>query len=790
MYLSLNWLKEFVKFKQTPEQVAEILTSGGFEVEKIERWGTGLEKVIVGQIKTIINHAEADRLSVCKVDVGKKQLLNIVCGARNIKPGQKVPVALIGATLPSGLTIEERRIRGIVSAGMLCAEDELGLGMDHKGIFILAKDAPLGRPLGQAIGLTDTVLDVTVLANRPDCLSIIGLAREFAALQGQKFTEKKAALNESKKYSIKQSISVQVADHDLCPKYTARVVKNVKIKSSPEWLRSRLTVSGIKPINTVVDVTNYVMLEMGQPLHAFDLARVKGKKILVRPAGPDQAFTTLDGEQRKLSSDTLVIADAKEPIAIAGVMGGAHSEITRETKDVVIESAIFKPISVRKTKQALGLPTEASVRFEKGIWWGLPEQAADRAAQLMSEIAGGDIAKGMIMVSKVKEKKPAVVTVELAYINKLMGHDFTAAEVKNILERLSFRVTESKGMFKVTAPAWRQDVSLPADIVEEVGRVYGWNSLRPAPVYGEFRPMILPSEKYWERKVKDTLVACGLTEVLNYSFYGQSLLEQFGYQTKDHYRVENPLNPEQEYMRISLLPRMYENLLKNYQSREAVKLFEVGRVFIKTNKEMPDERIRLAGIVYTKEKRRDLSSERVNILEKLFQELGIVSDEIQYVEKNDGLIQSSIMIGNESIGYMGSIPFNAQKFGNVPMWFEINIDKLVKSAVMQKKYKPLSEFPSVERDMTFTTTPQTGSNVDYHLIVSTVKRLSPLIEQAMAIVNIHTESDGQKSISFRIEYQDESKTLTSQDVDIVENKIIQVMQTNPFNFILKSHKLV
>jgi len=496
MHLSLNWLKEYVKFKQAPEKVAEIFTLGGFEVEKVVKWGQGLEQIVIGQIKTIISHAEANKLSVCKVDVGRKQPLTIVCGAKNVKPEHKVPVALIGTTLPNGMKIERRRIRGIDSEGMLCAEDELKLGEDHSGILILDKSLKIGQKLGKATGLEDIVLDLSLTPNRPDTYSVIGLARELAALSDQKFIQKKVTVPESKKLNVKKLLSVRVQDNNLCPKYTVRVVKNVKVKSSPQWLQARLIVAGIKPINNIVDITNYVMLEYGQPLHAFDYTKVQGKNIIVRKAGSDKSFITLDGIERQLTPDMLMIADSKQPIAIAGVMGGDNSEISKQTKDIVIESAVFKPISVRKTRQRLGLVTEASTRFEKGIAWELPELALDRAAQMMAEIAGGEVAKGMIVASQQKAEKSKSLKVRLSYINRIIGRKFTLVEVKKVLERLYFTVKEAgKDELRVTVPSFRQDVSIPADITEEVGRMYGWNNYTSAPIYAELKPIKLSPEK-------------------------------------------------------------------------------------------------------------------------------------------------------------------------------------------------------------------------------------------------------------------------------------------------------
>jgi len=774
MYLSFNWLKEFVKLKQSPEQVAEVLTHAGFEVEKIDYWGKGLENVLVGQIKTIVSHAEADKLSVCKVDVGRAKLMNIVCAAKNIKPGQKVPVALIDAVLPSGIRIERRRIRGIDSEGMLCAEDELGLGDDHRGILILDKDLKVGKKFGQAIGLEDIVLDITVSPNRADGFSVLGLAREFAALSGQKLVHKKVEVKESKKHSIKKLLSVRIADYDLCPKYTARVVSNVKVKQSPEWLKSRLLVAGIKPINNIVDISNYVMLEMGQPLHTFDMAKVKGRKIVVRKAGKDKKFVTLDREERKLASDMLVIADSKEPIAVAGVIGGKNSEISRETKDVVIESAIFKPISIRKTRQKLGLITEASTRFEKGIWWDLPEAAADRAAQLMQELASGEVAKGIIIASKVKTYKPTTIKVSLDYTNKLIGRNFTETEVIKNLEKLNFTVAKAgKDEIKVTVPSWRQDVKIPADVVEEIGRMYGWNNLKSAPIYAELKPVSLTPEQQVQKKIKDILVACGMTEVLNYSFYGKSLIDQFGLDIKKHYKVENPLNPEQEYLRTSLVPRLFENLMKNYQGKSKVDLFEVGTVFNKTAQGMPEEKTMLAGIVYQKgdsgfrgEKGKSV------IISALCRGLNINDSSVIYSPIEGELKpEVGININGVIVGEMGHVQINIQKLKGLPFWFEIDLLKLISVAEKKREYKPLADYPSVERDMSFVVL---AEEVSYQDIARLIKNIDPLIV-AVQPLRLHKISDHKRSATFRIIYQAPGRTLKSEEVEEIEKRIIREM---------------
>ncbi|MFA5134455.1 MAG: phenylalanine--tRNA ligase subunit beta [Patescibacteria group bacterium] len=775
MYLSLNWLKEFVKFQQTPEKVAEIFTLGGFEVEQAVHHGAHLDGIVVGQIKTIVNHAEADKLSVCRVDVGRKEPLTIVCGARNIKPAQHVPVALVGAVLPGGMKIERRRIRGIDSEGMLCAEDELGLGDDHSGIMILDKSIRVGAKFTQAIKLDDTVLDISVAPNRPDGFSVLGLAREFAALSGQKLMRKKVNVPESAKFNIKKLLAVSVKDYELCPRYVARVVKNVKVGPSPLWLQSRLRVCGVKPINNIVDSTNYVMLEYGQPLHAFDLANVSGKKVTVRKAGTDTLFQTLDGERRTLPSDALVIADAQKPIAVAGVMGGENSEITKQTKDVVIESAIFKPLSIRKTRQKLGIVTEASARFEKGIWWDLPEEAADRAAQLMHDLAGGEIASGTIVASKEKGRKPTVILLEADYVSKHIGKTFTEADIAKKLSQLQFQVVKKKkGVLAVTVPSWRQDVSIPADLIEEVGRMSGWNKLTPSPVYGALQPVLVPPEKHWERVIKDALVSASMQEMLNYSFYGERLISQFGLKEKDHYRVTNPLNPDQQYLRTTLLPQLYENVVKNSRERDSVRVFEVGNVFIRSGSPMPKEVMRIAGIVYARKSQGGGSALMAAIkavLGMLFARMHIQEGAVRFEALNGNAGSGNIIISGKTVGCYGLLSVGVKKLDQAPAWFGLTLSKLVQHAKHAPQYEEISAYPAIERDSTFWTPDCTR----YDDIVQTVRSVDPLIAGVRGL-GLFTAGDGRVSATIRVTYRSAERTLTAEEAGSIEQKVIGTLQ--------------
>ncbi|MDD5040152.1 MAG: phenylalanine--tRNA ligase subunit beta [Patescibacteria group bacterium] len=782
MILSLHWLKDYVKFKQTPEQIAEVLTLGGFEVEKIERHGEGLEKVIVGQIKTIVSHPGADKLVVCKVDVKRSRLLTIVCGAKNIKPEQKVPVALVGAALPSGMKIEARRIRGVDSEGMLCAEDELGLGDDHSGILILGEDVRVGAPFAQALKLFDVTLDVTVSPNRPDCLSVIGLAREIAALTGQKFIEPKIRVPESKKFAITKQLKVQVRDYTLCPKYTARVVRNVHVAPSPYWMQSRLRAAGVKPINTIVDITNYVMLEYGQPLHAFDYSLVRGKTVVVRAASKQTEFITLDGEARTLAPGMLMICDAQQPIAVAGVMGGRNSEITKQTKDIVIESAIFKPLSVRKTRQKLGIITEASTRFEKGIWWGLPERAVDKAAELMAELAHGEVATGSIVATKGVQRHNPAVKVTVDEISALIGHTFQSREITGYLQRLGFAVLEQKsGTLAVTAPEWRQDIFLAADVIEEVGRMHGCNRMKPVSLRAELKPVNVQNRRYI-RALEDALVACGMTETLNYSYHSEHIVGLHPLKLADHYRVKNPLNPSQAILRSSLIPQLVENVLKNYQSRDRVLLFEVGAVFSKRT--TPRERMLISAIVYDKSTtaKRDVAMAQIkDSLTVLMSVLGIDERSVHCETSTSHEVPVvAVNIGGKRVGIYGWISRFQDKLGSKPAWFELDIDALASCARSIVPYRPFAEFPSIVRDMTFNADP----NLSYHAVVGYLWHADPLVVDAYGVGQPFQSPDNRYSVTFRIVYQSPDRTLTAADVDTIESRIVKEMKSR-FGLVLK-----
>ena len=518
MKLSWNWLREFIEVPASPEEVAERLTMSGLEVEALERVGSNLDGIVVGRILRIDPHPEAERLTFCLVDIGSERL-PIVCGATNIQPGDHVPVALPGSSLPDGRRVEAVEIKGVMSYGMLCSERELQLGEDQSGILILPEDLSVGRPLASALELQDTVLEVAVTPNRGDCLSHLGVAREIAALFGGKPRPPRIKVKEEGP-PIETLASVEVLDPDLCPRYAARVVLDTSIEPSPFWLRRRLSFLGIRPINNVVDATNSVMLELGQPLHAFDYERLRGRRIVVRRAKAGERIVTLDGLTRALSEQMLVIADAQVPVAIAGVMGGGESEVRGETRAVLLESACFDPLSVRRTAKALGLSTEASFRFERGIDPDGVVKALDRGAQLIAELSGGKVAQGAILSGKdLRQAPPRTIPLCLSRLNALLGVDVPKKEAASILRRLGLRLkSQGRDGFLASVPSFRWDLEREIDLIEEVARIWGFERIPIALPKGRLKPSPLPPAFRAERKAKRIMASEGYNEAVTFSF--------------------------------------------------------------------------------------------------------------------------------------------------------------------------------------------------------------------------------------------------------------------------------
>lgn len=594
MKVPLNWLREYVVCDAPPAQVAERLTFAGLEVESLETVGADWKGLVVGEIRRIEPHPNADRLTVCRVFDGRAEH-EVVCGARNFSVGDKAPFAGVGCVLPGGQTIQATKLRGVLSHGMLCAEDEIGLSEDHAGILILPRDTPTGAPLTDALGAPEPVLTIEVTPNRPDCLSLIGIAREVAALYGTRLKLPAFACAETGA-PIESAARVTVEDTEACPRYTARVLHDVRIGPAPLWMRRRLTQAGVRPINNIVDVTNYVMLECGQPLHAFDLACLEESALVVRRARAGETLATLDGVARALSPDLLVIADARRPVAVAGVMGGAASGITPATRALLLESACFKPAVVRRAVKTLGLASESSYRFERGVDIQLADWASRRAAALMAQCAGGTLARGAIDLLT-HEPKPVKLLCRFDRVRRLLGIELADDRIASLFESLALTVTDrDKKACTVQVPTFRPDLEQEADLIEEVARLHGLDHIpTPAP-RGQIVPEADDRPVRAQMRCRAQLVGLGLTEIVNYSFVAAAQLDRFETERKERrVALPHPLSADHAVLRDTLLPQMADTLGRNRaRQNDAAALFELGRVFFRNAAGAPAEEERLA----------------------------------------------------------------------------------------------------------------------------------------------------------------------------------------------------
>lgn len=789
MIVSYNWLKEFVDFNLTPDALAHLLTMLGLEVEGVERRFEGLDDVVVAVVDEKAPHPNADKLTLCKVNNGK-EILNIVCGAKNFRAGDKVALAQVGAVLPGDFRIKKSKIRGEESCGMLCSEKELGLAEESEGIIILPADMPLGVPLFSALGLKDTIFEIGLTPNRADCLSVIGIAREIAAKLGKKVTFPGHELNESGPPSI-EIASVTIEDPHLCPRYTARYISGCRIAPSPQWLVNRLKAVGMRSINNVVDVTNYVLMEYGHPLHAFDFDLLVGGEIIVRRAEKGECFTSLDGQERLLKPSDLTIRDGEKAVALAGIMGGGNSEISDNTTNILLESAYFNPSAIRLTSKRLGLHTESSHRFERGADIDILTRALDRAASLISELAGGIIAKGIIDVYPVKAE-PKKVTARLDRINKLLGLNLPAEEVIAIFHNLEFTVeTQAPGIFEVSIPSFRVDIDREIDLVEEVARLNGYDkiptTMPKARVFSD-RP---PRHQRLEKELRDLLVGQGFNEIINFSFIAPNACDKLLLADNDPRRnfvkLLNPLVEEQSVMRTTLLPGLLETAARNTSYRIInLRIFEMRRVYLsRPDRELPEEPLYAAGLLSGKRVPEGWNQEKGDVdfydakgvVENIFEELSIsdVSYAVNTVENfyHPGKA-CTIYHNNEVIGSMGEVhPTVQENYGlEKPLYyFELNFDKLVMCNSDIITVAPPPRFPDTFRDIAMILADETPADSVLKSIYTLKIREIEEVEIFDLYKGEHIPS-GQKSIAVRVRYRSQDKTLTDNEVTPIHQRVI------------------
>ena len=787
MRVPLKWLSEYVDLTIGPKELAERLTMAGVEVAEVITAAGEWDGITVGHVVDVSRPPNADRLVLATVDLGGEQQ-TVVCGAPNVAAGQKVPFARTGARLIDGRTgkhtvLQPAVIRGVESAGMVCSEKELGLSEYHEGIMVLADDAPVGVPIASFLG--DPVFDLEPTPNRPDLLSIIGVAHEVAALTAAPVRDPSSEYSAARK-PIKGRVQVQIDDPDLCPRYVAALIDNISVEESPAWMQERLMAAGLRPINNVVDITNYVMLELGQPLHAFDLTRVGGRKIIVRRAHAGETLILLDGAEQKLSADMLVIADAEAPVALAGVMGGLNSEINLNTTTVLLESANFHGPNIRRTAGALKARTDASNRFEKGLSPHLPPIAAQRAVKLMVEMCGGKAADGIIDVYPGK-RKDIRVTVTQRRLHALLGMELPVARVRQVLSSLGFSCRwVPPDRFVVRVPYWRTDVSIADDVVEEVARIIGYDELPTTRLRGALPPAQPQPRRDLRTRVADILAGAGMQEVITYSLTSLGALRKVvapeDLSVDAPLRIANPMSQEQEYARTSLRASLLRTLADNVRRRdEFTALFETARVYLPRTGDLPDEVETVAAVITGRAPGRWGEPEgepagfyeAKSYLDMLLGRLGVSAE---YAETADYALlpgrAAAVSVDDRRIGLAGQVhPRVASQFDlEAPVaMFELDLDALLPHVAGPRRYQPAAPYPAVEEDIAvIVDRDMPGARVQ------SIIQAAPLVRSAR-LFDVYSGPQvppGKKSLAFSISYQAADHTLTDEEVRRQQERIL------------------
>ncbi len=789
MLISFNWLKNYVDIEVSPEKVASLLTMAGLEVESVEALYPQLRNVIVARIENIKPHPDADRLKVCMVNTGK-DVLPVVCGAPNIAEGQNVAFAQIGTKLPGGMEVKKAKIRGEVSFGMICSEKELEIGSDHSGILVVEGNFEPGTPLAEALGLDDTILEVAITPNRGDCLSYLGIAREVAALTGKKVKYPIIDLTEAGP-PVESLTSVTLLDPARCPRYSARVIEGVEIKPSPKWLRRKLEAVGLRSINNIVDVTNFVLLEYGQPLHAFDFDLLHEHRIVVRTARDGEKFVTLDGVERVLDSDMLLICDGEKGVALAGIMGGENSEIQPTTRNVLIESAFFDPYSIRRTSKKLGISTESSYRFERRVDPEGVIRALDRAAQLMLELGGGRLATGYIDQYP-RPFVPVKITMSISKGSNFLGAPLSLEEAEKLLSSIELGVKVlDDDKLDVDVPSFRGDLTREVDLFEEIARLKGYDYI---PAATPSAPLDTPKPDeflLFRNRLVDVMTGFGFSELVTYSFISEESIRKLNFPEGDpHYdvvRIKNPLSEEQAVMRTSLLPGLIETVRRNiYRKNETLRFFELSKVFIpEKGKELPSEPYHAVGCMVGSQSA-DLLYDRENsvdfydikgVLEGLFDALKLHPKFLPeaYPPYLDDTEAASVEIDGKTVGSVGLLRADvAEEFGiKVPVYvFELSIDLLYEISSVTPQFKPLPRFPFVTRDLAVVLQKDVPAQA---IIDSLLDAGEPLLE-SVAVFDVYEGKKlgpNERSIGYRLTYRAPDRNLTDEEVNKVHMRLVK-----------------
>ncbi len=803
MNVSYQWLAEYIDLGQMDgRQLAELMTKGGIEIDIIEQLNKGISDVVVGYVAEKEKHPDADKLNVCKVDTGSGELLQIVCGAPNVAAGQKVPVAIVGAKLPGDFKIKRAKLRGVESQGMICSAKELGLNDkllskdQQEGILVLPESAELGTPITEYLALNDEVLELDLTPNRSDCLSMLGAAYEVAALTGKQVKLPDSGLTEGDKKAA-DYISVQIDAKEQCAHYAARYITGVTPAGSPQWLKNKLLAAGVRPINNIVDVTNYVMLEYGQPLHAFDADLIPDGAVHIRYATEGEVLVTLDDQERKLDAGMLVIADNNGPIALAGVMGGASTEVTSSTVNILLESAKFSESTVRKTSRKLGLRSEASLRFEKEADAGNVAAALDRAAALIASLSGGEVALG-IVEDKVKDPELRTIQISLEMVNRYLGTELSHAEVAAILERLQFVYQTAEQDFVVTIPSRRGDIGREVDLIEEVARLYGYDHIPTTPIYGEVIPGTLTKAQTVRREIRRRLADSGLYEVVSYSFTSPAKAALFPQLTEGAkpIKLAMPMSEERSVLRTALIPQLLEIAAYNRNRKnDTALLFELGSVYHtaeETLTTLPNEKHRFAALLTGNRTAAAWNSkaetvdfyDAKGVLETLFAVLG-VSDKIAYVQAQPehfhpgrtAEVRLQTAESSEVIGYVGQIHPDLQREEELADTYaiEIELDKLYALTGEEIVYQILPKYPAIQRDIAVVVDDSVSAA---DLIAVCKAQGGELLKTAKVFDVFRGErlGEGKKSVAISLSYRHQERTLTDEEVTAQHNLVTEHLE--------------
>jgi len=801
MRVSLKWLNELIPVDLPVDRLCDRLDMTGTKVEAVHTLGVSLEGVVIGQVLTRVQHPDADRLSVCTVDVGDDTLLQIVCGATNFAEGDRVPVARVGATLPGGLTIKRAKLRGVESQGMMCSEAELGTAGDASGLLILSPDAPVGEAYSAYAGLSDTVLELEITPNRPDCLSMTGVAREISAITGAPFIIPSSTPVESGDPAA-SLVSIEIADPTLCPRYTARVVRGLKVGPSPVWLAERVIAAGARSVNNVVDVTNFILYELGQPLHAFDMGRLAkrdGKTaIIVRAAAEGEVIHTLDGRERTLASDAVLITDASGPVALAGVMGGEDTEVSDETVDVLIESACFDPASISRTSRRLGLVSESSLRYERGVDPELAVLASDRAAALLAEVAGGTVAPGIVDVYPGR-KDPLRLTLRPSRVNAVLGTGISAERMAGIISSIGMSFTSHAEAFDVVVPSFRPDIEREIDLIEEIARLYGLENIGSTLPGGRERVGGRTLRQRLVSNVGSLMRSAGLDEHIGYSFGDRADLGRLGWTLSDDELLVdliNPMSEEQAVMRWTLAPSLLRAVSRNQRHGVPdVHLYELGTTFVAADgAKQPRESQRLGGVLTGSWVRQGWSEPSVTlgffdgkgVLESLFDALhvsdwSVRSETFAWLQPGRS---AEVLCGREVIGCLGEVDeavLDAYDATGPVVIFELDVDGIERAAASAAiAYRDIPRFPGVTLDLALVV----DEGIEAEKLRVQIESADGALLESVRLFDVFRDPPGidpdarrlpvgRKSLAFSLVYRAADRTLTDADVRPVQKKLVR-----------------